>query len=241
MLENLGCRVDVAGNGKEALEMVALLPYDVVFMDCEMPEMDGYAAAAEIRRRQADARHVPVIAMTAKALHGDRERCLQAGMEDYISKPVRLEDFEAALARWAPQRKKTAPAPAAPQPVLPGSVDSPALDPAVTGRLRKLASADPSLLHEIYDAFLASAADYVATLRSSAARQDAEALRRAAHALKGASANVGAQQLARLSRQVEELRHHGQTCEADAPLHLLAQEFERVQREVEAQRTKEVA
>src|SRR6266404_3036231 len=102
MLENLGCHVDVAANGKEAGEKLELLAYDAVFMDCEMPEMDGYEATAEIRRRQAGKPHLPIIAMTAKAINGDRERCLAAGMDDYISKPVRLEDLEAALERWVP-------------------------------------------------------------------------------------------------------------------------------------------
>jgi signal transduction histidine kinase len=100
MLENLGCRVDVAGNGKEALEALGLLPYDVVFMDCEMPEMDGFAATAEIRSRQAGKAQVPIIAMTATAVQGDRDRCLAAGMNDYISKPVRLKDLAGVLERW---------------------------------------------------------------------------------------------------------------------------------------------
>ena len=89
MLERLGCRVDVAANGQEAVEMVELLPFDVVFMDCEMPVLDGFAATAEIRRREAGGRHVNIVAMTARAIQGDRERCLQAGMDDYISKPVK--------------------------------------------------------------------------------------------------------------------------------------------------------
>jgi signal transduction histidine kinase/DNA-binding response OmpR family regulator/ligand-binding sensor domain-containing protein len=100
ILEKLGCSVDLAANGREALEKLENDSYDVVFMDCQMPEMDGYEATREIRRRFRGRGHVPVIAMTAHAMPGDRERCLEAGMDDYIAKPVRPENFEAVLDRW---------------------------------------------------------------------------------------------------------------------------------------------
>jgi signal transduction histidine kinase/DNA-binding response OmpR family regulator len=102
MLEKLGCRVDVAADGQEVLEMLGLLRYDVVFMDCEMPELDGYAATQEIRRREGTGRRTPIIAMTAHAMAGAREKCLGAGMDDYISKPVQMASLQEALARWIP-------------------------------------------------------------------------------------------------------------------------------------------
>ena len=110
MLERLGVRADMAGNGLEAVEMVRLAPYDVVFMDCHMPEMDGYAATREIRKLQHSRRGVIVVAMTAEALAGARERCLEAGMDDYIAKPVKLGDLEAMLRKWVP-RAAAGPAP----------------------------------------------------------------------------------------------------------------------------------
>ncbi len=102
MLERLGSRVDVAASGKEALEMLERRPYDLVFMDCQMPEMDGYQATAEIRRRHLAGRRLPIIAMTANAMAGDRDRCFAAGMDDYITKPASLQDLRSALERWLP-------------------------------------------------------------------------------------------------------------------------------------------
>ncbi len=101
LLESFGCRVDVAANGLEAVSMVRRFPYDVVFMDCQMPEMDGFQATREIRREGGAGAVVPIVALTANALKGDRERCLEAGMNDHVSKPVVRDDLEAALTRWA--------------------------------------------------------------------------------------------------------------------------------------------
>jgi signal transduction histidine kinase/CheY-like chemotaxis protein len=112
MLEKLGIRADLAANGREALEMMRMLPYDLVFLDCQMPEMNGYEAVAEIRRREGSDRHTPVIAMTAEAIEGGREQCLKAGMDDFIAKPVKMEMLAQALKRWTqkaerPQRVET--------------------------------------------------------------------------------------------------------------------------------------
>jgi signal transduction histidine kinase/CheY-like chemotaxis protein/ligand-binding sensor domain-containing protein len=101
ILEKLSCRVDVAANGREALDLLETLDYDLVFMDCQMPEVDGYDATREIRNRQGTGRHIPVVAMTANALQGDLERCLESGMDDYMSKPVTPGVFREMLERWA--------------------------------------------------------------------------------------------------------------------------------------------
>ncbi len=98
MVTRLGYRADVAGNGQEAVRILAQVDYDAVLMDCQMPEMDGYEATRHIRRQER--RHTPIIAMTASAMAGDRERCLAAGMDDYISKPIRLHIVAAVLERW---------------------------------------------------------------------------------------------------------------------------------------------
>ena len=254
MLENLGCRVDVAADGKEALNVLELFAYDVVFMDCEMPEMDGFATTAEIRCRHTGKPHLPIIAMTAKAIQGDRDRCLAAGMDDYISKPVRLEDLAAALERWTSHaqgqsassheeihgpRADSSPGANPPSPQTPGQPDAalfpsggPALDPAATERLQELAGDDPSILTEIYQVFQESAIDYLAALRQAVRAQDAAALRAAAHKLKGAGANVGAAPLAAIAAQLEALGQAQSLAHAQDLLEALQREFARVQLDI---------
>lgn len=105
MLERIGLRADVAANGREALDLLELVPYDLVFMDCQMPEMNGYQAAAQFRRRERSGRRVTIIAMTAEAIGDCRERCLEAGMDDFIAKPVKLEDLVDTLKKWMPVRE----------------------------------------------------------------------------------------------------------------------------------------
>ncbi|MFL5416065.1 MAG: response regulator [Myxococcales bacterium] len=100
LLQNLGCTVDVVANGKEAVEMIGDIAYDLVLMDVQMPEMDGFAATGEVRRGHGPQTSVPIVAMTANAMSGDRERCLAAGMNDYVSKPVRPEDLQRVLHQW---------------------------------------------------------------------------------------------------------------------------------------------
>jgi two-component system, sensor histidine kinase and response regulator len=103
-LDRLGYRADVASDGHEAVQSFLRQPYAAILMDCQMPEVDGFEATARIREREGTGHRTPIIAMTASAMLGDRERCLSAGMDDYVAKPVQIETLQAALARWAPLR-----------------------------------------------------------------------------------------------------------------------------------------
>jgi two-component system sensor histidine kinase/response regulator len=102
LLEKLGCRVDVAGNGKEAVEMIETFPFDIVFMDCQMPEMDGFEATRAIRQTESGKAHQVIVAVTANAMQGDREKCISAGMDDYISKPIARSELDQMMARYLP-------------------------------------------------------------------------------------------------------------------------------------------
>jgi CheY-like chemotaxis protein len=113
LLEKAGCLVDVASNGVEAAEMCSKFPYDTVFMDCQMPEMDGFEATEEIRRRErgsGSARRTPIVALTANAMQSDQEKCLAAGMDDFIPKPIRVPMLYVALGRWVLKNAGRSPA-----------------------------------------------------------------------------------------------------------------------------------
>jgi CheY-like chemotaxis protein/HPt (histidine-containing phosphotransfer) domain-containing protein len=260
ILRNLGCLVDIAANGREAMERVDAFLYDIVFMDCEMPEMDGFEAVAAIRRRPDSKSRLPIIAVTAQAMQGDRERCLRAGMDDYISKPVKLEDFAAALKRWMPgreqrQESETPPPAATDEKAVAGGiaghsppavssflpVSSPlsissassALDAEVVARLRSLAEAtDPSLITQIFTSFLNDGAERVDALREALEGRDAELLYKTAHAIKGASANIGARSLADVAQKLELAGKAGDLNGAITLTEQIEMEFGRVRREI---------
>ncbi len=239
MLKNLGCRVEVAANGREALTNIENSRFDLIFMDCEMPEMDGYQATAAIRGRSDEKRALPIIAVTAKATKGDRERCLQAGMDDYMTKPVRAEDFQSALERWAPRNKDEggrmqdeAALVSVPQTTSPHT----SLDSEVLTRLRDLAAAtEASLLTQIFESFLSDGAARLQALRGALQSGDAEVLHQASHALKGASSNIGARRMAEISQQLQVLGETESVQGAAGLVDALESEFERVQVEIAAE------
>ncbi len=108
MLEKCNCRADVAANGQEAIDAITRIAYDCILMDCLMPEMDGFEATAKIRQFESGTnQHIPIIAMTANAMQGDRERCLEAGMDDYLPKPIKVDALSDILQKWLQARTET--------------------------------------------------------------------------------------------------------------------------------------
>jgi PAS domain S-box-containing protein len=239
LLEKLGCRVDVAATGAEAVRMLRLLSYDIVFMDCQMPEMDGYEATREIRRQKGINRRVPIVAMTANAMAGDREECLAAGMDDYVSKPVELEKIIDVLKRWArtkveTERAETAEAaPAAPPTTTASPSKTPAVDTEAIARLRELAEGDnQAFLKDLLGTYINDTTKRVAALLAHAADKNTRELMRAAHAIKGSSLNVGANQLADYCHQVEEITGAGKLEGTARLVAQIEREFERVHKEL---------
>jgi CheY-like chemotaxis protein/HPt (histidine-containing phosphotransfer) domain-containing protein len=216
MLYKLGYNYDIANNGLEAVAAVRARTYDAVLMDCQMPEMDGYQATTAIRGHEGDGRRTPIIAMTAHAMAGDREACLAVGMDDYLTKPVRMESIQGVLDRWV---NGTLPL---------TETDADPLDRSQIDMLRGLDDGDGHVLAEIVGQYLAQTGDERGVLGRAVAEGDPEALRRAAHASKGASANIGASQLSTICGELEAQGRFGQLEGADQLLARFDLEFARV-------------
>ena len=248
MIERLGHLVDVAGNGLEGVAAARKLPYDIILMDCQMPEMDGYEATAEIRRLEGEARHTPIVAMTANALQGDRERCLASGMDDYVSKPIRSAEMQATLARWVgwaePAAAREA-APATPPPAMTAEAalaaaqavdaripdaDSPeGIDATILDDIMAVSpSAGVALVRELIDLFFGEVPARVEHMRSGIATGDASPVMRAAHAMKGGASNLGALRLSALCAEMERLGREGGLGSAAPLIGEIEVEIERV-------------
>ncbi|MEM7350925.1 MAG: ATP-binding protein [Acidobacteriota bacterium] len=206
-LESLGIRADASADGSEALKQLELQDYDLVLMDCEMPIVDGFEATQMIRRRETGRRHTPIVAMTAHAMAGDREKCLAAGMDDYLKKPFRRQDLVEVLDRALLRRNSVvqlaeeAAAEAKPEHRFSGGPGE--LDPERIDCLRQLGSEGTDALTHIGRIFLQRAHALVAQLRQEFDQGDFLRLRLSAHSLNGSSSNIGAKRLSDLCREVE--------------------------------------
>jgi signal transduction histidine kinase/HPt (histidine-containing phosphotransfer) domain-containing protein/ActR/RegA family two-component response regulator len=243
MLEQLGYRVDVVDSGRAALRTLASgARYAAVLMDCQMPGLDGYQTTAEIRRLESSlprGTRVPIVAFTASAMAGDRERCLAAGMSDYLAKPVGLADLRRVLARWAGPADPTSPAalevsPAAPA-IRPPASQPAILDAAALDALRRLQRPGrPDLLTSVLDRFRSEVPARVADLQDALHSGDAPRLWHAAHTLKGDSGRIGARQVQRLAAEIERFGRANQLAEAAAVLPDLSQALARLDAELQA-------
>jgi PAS domain S-box-containing protein len=216
VLAKLGFAFDIANHGGEAISAVQARRYDAILMDCQMPEMDGYEATAEIRCMEGNARRTPIIAMTAAAMEGDRDTCLAAGMDDYITKPVRLETVAAVLERWVSPSMPEDPG-EKDATISPEDGEPDPLDQSQIELLRSLDDGEGAVLGEIIEQYLAQTAEGRGELARVVGEGDTCALERAAHTIRGASANVGASALAAVCAEIE-LRGRSAQLEGAAEL-----------------------
>jgi PAS domain S-box-containing protein len=266
MLEGVGCRVDVAENGPSAVKMASRKSYDLVLMDCQMPLLDGYGATRAIRQDEGVAqdssdeleRRLPIVAMTANAIAGDREKCLAAGMDDYLSKPFRQEELLEMVRRWVePQNESALPAieeksPEEEETAMSAEEDSslgkavvslvreraerPSIDYEVLESIRQVqARGSGDLLDRVIHTYLNTSPELIDGLRQALLDEDAEEVARVAHKIKSSSGMLGATKLASLSQELETLGHKKSLAEAESVLASLETEFETVAAELAAE------
>ena len=195
MLQKMGHAVDVADNGVLALERVAAGDYDAVLMDCQMPAMDGFEATREIRLREGEERHTPIIAMTAGAMMGDEAKCLEAGMDAYLSKPITADSLALMMERWSGRGAGYQSGPQV------GPAAGAPLDSALISGLRGLGTHE---FRNLVELFLSDGAERVAALRFAEGDGDGSAIAKIAHSLRGSAATFGAGALAQLCAELQE-------------------------------------
>jgi CheY-like chemotaxis protein len=210
-LKKIGYEADAVANGLEALDALDRIPYGLVLMDCQMPEMDGFEATREIRKREKDNRRTPIVAMTANALEGDREKCVAAGMDDYISKPVKPQDLARVLEQWG------------------SPVDSKSLED-----LRELVDRDEAAFAALVQQYLSSSEKLLENLRAAIPLGDAVKVEDLAHTLKGSSSHFGARLLMNLCQQLEASARAGRVAGAQTVLRAVEDECLRVRKALEA-------
>ena len=219
MLESLGCATDSAQNGWLALEAMNTSIYDAVLMDCQMPVMDGLTACGEIRRREQSSgvARVPIIALTANAMEGDRERCLAAGMDDFLSKPFTQQQLATLLRRWLALR-------ALPESERRDLSRVPLID---AGVLRNIAAlAKPALLTSMIDLYLQHSPSLIGAIETAAANMHAAALSQAVHTLKSSTANLGGTRLAMVAKECEALVREGGITQAAPMVSRIRREYQ---------------
>jgi signal transduction histidine kinase/DNA-binding response OmpR family regulator/HPt (histidine-containing phosphotransfer) domain-containing protein len=225
MLERFGYRADMVADGREAIKALETESYDIVLMDVQMPELDGLEATSIIRDPESRVRQhdVPIIAMTAHAMKEDRQRCLDCGMNDYVSKPISQQTLFAAISRWSgsgTQREHHHP----PGQAKPGGAEVPINKDEAMERL----GGDPELFREVLGIFLEDSREHVALLRRGLDNQDCQGARRAAHRIKGAAANLAAVSVQKAASALETASRDNDLYRARETLVVLERELERV-------------
>jgi PAS domain S-box-containing protein len=222
-LKKLGYRAHVAENGRAVLAAMQSIRYDMVLMDCQMPEMDGYETTRSIRSAERGTR-IPIIAMTANAVQGDKERCLEAGMDDYLAKPIAIEALRQKLAYWLNE-----PGAGAQEQADKTSERMAVIDQKTIGKLCKLQQlGEPDIVAELIGIYLNDAPVLLKRAREALAGNDESTLRRAAHSLKSTSANLGAIRLSALCKELEEMARRADLQNAPAVFSEINAEYQRV-------------
>ncbi|HEV7534844.1 MAG TPA: response regulator, partial [Acidimicrobiia bacterium] len=228
ILTKLGYRLDVVANGAEAVAAAGRTRYAAILMDCHMPELDGYQATAQIRAGEATGARTPIIAMTAGVLTEDRERALAAGMDDYVAKPVKPEQLEAALARWVPDRRSPRPTSAESAGDAAENGAPSVLDGDRVVLLRGLGPPDGrGIFPALVDVFVAEAPMLVASVAAAVSARDAGALNERAHRFRGAALNLGVMALADACAELEAMGRSGALHGAEGVLLRVETETER--------------
>jgi two-component system sensor histidine kinase/response regulator len=204
MLERRGYGTEVVADGRQALHALERDPYAAVLMDCQMPEMDGYDATSELRRRELVGTHTPVIAMTAHAMRGDREKCLASGMDDYLAKPLNPDELDRILRRWAPWTANDSGARASTRETIPS--DAPGgegpLDPAGIALLRsELGSIEA--LAQLVELFGTQTPEVLDQMRTAIEAGDTGSVKESAHKLRGGCLTLAAIRMAQLCKKLE--------------------------------------
>jgi len=250
LLQQMGYRADLAANGVEALQALDRQPYEMVFMDVMMPEMGGFEATTMIRERQKQPSQHPnyqtpivIVAMTASAMQGDREKCLAAGMDDYIAKPVRLEDIRAIFERWGPvaARTETTPKPSTPSCISTAtalaapSAEAPTEEePVDMDRILDFTDGNPENLHELISLYLTQTTDQLKQLEAAVRQNAASDVRRVAHSCAGASATCGMRRLVPILRELEREGFEGKLINATRLYQSAEEEFQIIRQFLEA-------
>jgi signal transduction histidine kinase/CheY-like chemotaxis protein/HPt (histidine-containing phosphotransfer) domain-containing protein len=228
ILGSLGYSADVVANGLEAVEAASRIPYSAILMDCRMPEMDGYTAATTIRQSRSASRHIPIIALTADVVSDAREKAIAAGMNDYITKPIKADELAGALERWVPAHAQID---------LQNVSIQPSLDDLVLESLKGLDSCAPGLSRKVVDAFLEDTPRRLGDIEQALLEHSAEKLSRIAHALRGSSGNLGARVFVQICADLEHSLAGNDWGDCKKLLAALRQEFDRLRGILLAQST----
>lgn len=219
MLQKLGCKVDTALNGKEALEKINSSDYDLIFMDCQMPEMDGFTATNKIRKLEDPLKKsIPIIAMTASVTKESKNKCLESGMNDYISKPVKVDDFKEALKRLESFKVKSS-----------YSLESP-LDKQVLNKIASLG--DKDFVNELLRTYLVSSFEEIKELNRAILSSDTETISLLTQKLRSSSADIGAKKITQLCNELDAVNDLASINKAVLLIETINREFQRVKEEI---------